>query len=210
MRALGGVMDGDVFERVLEAARGTDFGAPWEAMAPMILPVIKRVRHPYPPDLSPIHLLVPPGIWTGFGIDFGPAFSHVTASMLGQWGVDQATLLGTALENLRRLTVDEPPQIQRFEFEGAGLIGVQGKGWGSSLLLVPEVLRPILGPDPRILLAPVRNTLVALPDDLDLDLAVGIWEALADGAHDELDVDPMRWTGSTVVAFGDGSPGLLH
>ena len=58
------------------------------------------------------------------------------------------------------------------------------------LILVPEVLRPILGDEPRLLLAPVRNTLVALPDDVDPDLAFRMWEAIAEGGHDELDLEP--------------------
>ena len=88
------------------------------------------------------------------------------------------------------------------------LVGIQGQGWGSALLLLPDVLAPILGPRPKTLLAPVRNTVVALPEDVDVDLAVGIWHALADGAHDELDVEPLRWDGTTVVAIGASGPGL--
>lgn len=208
MRVLGGVMDPEVYERILSAARGLDLDAPWPEIAPRILPVLKRLRHPYPPEAAPLHIHVPPGIWTGFGIDFGPAFSHVSAALLEHWGVDEATLLATALDNLRRLVVDEPPQVQRFDFEGTDLIGIQGQGWGSALLLLPEVLRPILGDEPRMLLAPVRNTIVGLPDDVEVDLAVDLWHALALGAHDELDIDPLRWTGTTVVAMSDGARGL--
>ena len=208
MRSLGGAMDPAIFERILAAAKGLDPGAPWDEMAPMILPILKRVSHPFPPEAAPLQMHVPPGLWTGFGIDFGPAFSHVSAQMLERWGVDHATLLGTALENLRRRVVREPPRVQRFEFEGVGLVGIQGHGWGSSLVLLPDVLGPILGPEPRLLLAPVRNTLVSLPDDVDIDLAAGVWHALADGAHDELDVEPLRWTGSTVVSLGDSARGL--
>jgi hypothetical protein len=208
MRVMGGVVDPEIFERVLAAAQTLDFDAPWDRMAPLILPVLKRARHPYPPEAAPLQMHVPPGLWTGFGIDFGPAFSHVSAAMLDGWGVDQATLLGTALDNLRRLIVREPPRVQRFEFDGVGLVGVQGQGWGSSLVLLPDVLAPILGPAPRLLLTPVRNTLVSLPDDVDIDFAAGVWHALADGAHDELDVEPLRWTGSAVVALGDPSLGL--
>jgi hypothetical protein len=205
---LGGTMDRELIDRILAAARSTDFDAPWPQLAPLVLPVIKRVRHPYPPEAAPIHLHVAPGIWTGFGIDFGPAFSHVTARMLERWAVDTATLLATALDNLRRLVVVEPPVVQEIDFEGRQLVAIQGMGWGSSLLLLPEVLVPILGPTPRVLLAPVRNTIVALPEDADLDLAVGIWDAIAQDAHDELEVEPMRWTGSSVVALADGSRGL--
>lgn len=202
------VVDPSAFERILGAIQGLDVAAPWDEIAPMILPVLKRAHHPFPSEAAPLHMHVPPGLWTGFGIDLGPAFSHVSAAMLDGWGVDQATLLGTALENLRRVIVREPPRVQRFEFDGVGLVGVQGHGWSSSLLLLPDALGPILGADPRLLLAPVRNTLVSLPDDVDIDLAAGVWHALADGAHDELDVEPLRWTGSAVVALGDPSRGL--
>jgi hypothetical protein len=59
-----------------------------------------------------------------------------------------------------------------------------------------------------VLLAPVRNTLLALPDDVEDELAIDLWQAIAHGAHDELDVDPLRWTGSTVARLGDDSLGL--
>ena len=196
-------MDPKLLRKLLSAADGLDLDAPWETISPTILPVIKRVWHPYPPDAAPLHIRVPPGIPTGFGIDFGPAFSHVTPQLVERWGVDEATLLGTALENLRRLVVVEPPVVQRFAHQGVDVVAIQGQGWGSSLLLLPDVLRPIVGADPRVLLAPVRNTVVALPDDVDSEIALDIWDAVAEGAHDELDVDPMRWTGSSVVALGD-------
>ncbi len=207
MQVLGGVMDPHLAERILAAARDVDLDAPWPALAPRILPVLKRRHHPYPPEAAPFHLSVPPGIPTGFGIDFGPAFSHVTTAMLERWAIDRATILGTALENLRRLIVTEPPQVQAFTLEETEIVGIQGLGWGSSLLLLPEALRPILGTAPRVLLAPVRNTLLALPADVDIELAAMVWDALADGAHDELDVEPMRWTGTSVVAIGDPAEG---
>jgi hypothetical protein len=176
----------------------------------MLLPVLRRSWHPYPPDATPLQLHLPPGIWTGFGIDIGPAFVHVSVSMAERWGVDHATLLATSLENLRRSIEHEPPEIQRFEFAGSRLTAIQGRGWGSSLLLLPDALRPILGASPSLLLAPVRNTLVALPERADADLVAEVWQALADGAHDELDVEPLRWTGTSVVAFDDRSRGLAN
>jgi len=208
VRALGGELAPGLAERIIAAARDVDFEAPWPEIAPLILPILKRVHHPFPPEAAPIHLQVPPGIPTGFGIDVGPAFSHVTASMVERWGIDRATLLGTALDNLRRLVATEPPEVRRFPFEGVELLGVQGRGWGSSLLLLPDVLGTILGAAPALLLALVRNTLVALPDDVGIELAMVVWDALADGAHDELDVEPLRWTGTTVAAIGDQARGL--
>ena len=79
MRVLGGTMDHELFERVLAAAQNLDLDAPWPDIASLVLPILRRVRHPYPPEATPMHVFVPPGVWTGFGIDFGPAFTHVTA-----------------------------------------------------------------------------------------------------------------------------------
>lgn len=203
LRALGGSTPADLMEQIRMAMTRLDLMAPWADSAPMILPVLKRIRHPYPPEAAPIHIQVPPGIPTGFGIDLGPAFSHVNRRLLEHWGVDEATLLGTALENLRRTVTAEPLRIERFEHAGAAVMTLSGQGWGSSLVLLPDVLTPLLGTDPRVLLTPVRNSVVALPDDVDPEIAFDIWDALAHGAHDELDVQPLRWTGSTVTTLMD-------
>lgn len=207
-RAVGGTMDPALLGRVLAAAQQLDLGAPWPEVASMVLPVLRRVRHPYPPEAAPMHIYVPPGVWTGFGVDFGPAFTHITAGQVDGWGIDHGTLLGTALENLRALTMAEPPQVERIHPDGVETIAVQGQGWGSALILLPEVLRPILGTSPRLLLAPVRNTLLALPEEADPDLAFRLWEAIAEGCHDELDMNLLRWTGTSVVSDGDVALGL--
>ena len=98
--------------------------------------------------------------------------------------------------------------VDRVPLDGIEVVAVQGQGWGSSLILAPELLQPIIGSEPRLLLTPVRNTLLVLPDDVDDDLAFDLWEAIADGAHDELEVDPLRWTGSAVTIIGDPALGL--
>jgi len=208
MRVLGGAMDPELFDRVLAAAQRLDLDAPWSDIDSMVLPILRRIRHPYPPEAAPMHMFVPPGVWTGFGVDFGPAFTHITARQIEYWGIDHATLLGTALENLRALCVVEPPRVERIHPDGVETIAIQGQGWGSALILVPEVLRPILGERPRLLLAPVRNTLVALPDDVDPEMAFRMWDAIAEGCHDELDLNLLRWTGSTVVADAEDALGL--
>ncbi|MEO5884680.1 MAG: hypothetical protein ABIQ58_04095 [Candidatus Limnocylindrales bacterium] len=203
MQVLGGTMEAELYDRVSSAMSRLDPNAPWSEVAPLILPVLKRVHHPYPAGATPIHIQVPPGIPTGFGIDVGPAFSHVHQQLIERWGVDHATLLGTAIENLRGRIVDDPPQVQRFRHEGVDVVGISGQGWGSSLLLLPEAIRPILGDTPRVLLAPIRNTILALPDDVEADAAVFLWDALSSGARDELDVQPLRWTGSSVTVLAD-------
>lgn len=198
-----GTLEPGLVEQLLAAFRGFDPSGPWSTIAPRIVPVLKRRRHPYPPDMAPIHIHVPPGIWTGFGIDVGPAFSHVSQSLMDGWGIDHATLLATALDNLAGLVRTEPPVVESLDIGGVQITAIQGQGWGSSLVLAPDLLRPILDATPRVLLAPVRNTLLALPDDVDDGMAFDLWEAITEGAHDELEVDPLRWTGSTVTLLAD-------
>ena len=130
--------------RTLEALRGFDPSGAWEEVRPAVLPLLKRVRHPFPPDAEPMHLQVPPGIWTGFGIDIGPAWAHVSRGLFRGWGIDEATLLGTALENLRRRVLEEPPQVERATVAGTSMTVIQAQGWGSALVLAPDRL----GADP--------------------------------------------------------------
>jgi hypothetical protein len=208
LHPLGGTFEPGLAEQILAAFVGFDPTAPWPEVATRVVPVLKRVHHPYPAEMAPVHIRVPPGIWTGFGIDLGPAFSHVSQALLDGWDIDHATLLGTALTNLTDLVRRERPVVNTVPVEGIEITAIQGQGWGSSLILIPELLRPILGSRPRVLLAPVRNTLLALPDDVDDGLAIDLWQAIAHGAHDELDVDPLRWTGSTVALLGDSVQGL--
>ena len=190
--------------RALEALRGFDPSGSWDEVRPAVLPLLKRVRHPFPPDAAPMHLQVPPGIWTGFGIDIGPAWAHVSRGLFRRWGIDEATLLGTALENLRRRVLEEPPQVERATVAGTSLTVIQAQGWGSALVLAPDRLGAIIGPEPRTLLTPVRNALVALPRDVDIEVAAEVWEAFIDTGADELDVDPLAWDGRTVTGFGAG------
>ena len=212
LRPLGpGTFEPGLAEQILAAFRGFDPSAPWPVIAPRVVPALKRARHPYPPDMAPLHINVPPGIWTGFGIDMGPAFSHVTQTLLDGWGIDHATLLATALDNLAGLVRSEPPVVESLHVDGVEITAIQGQGWGSSLVLAPDLLRPLLDPNPRVLLAPIRNTLLALPDDVDAELALDLWATITEGAHDELQVEPLRWTGSTVTLLADLSTvGLLN
>lgn len=202
-RPLGGEMDPIVLRRTVDAFSSVDLGGSWEELSPRILPLLKRVAHPFPVEAAPVHLRVPPGVWAGFGIDVGPAWAHVSQALVDRWDVDGAALLGTALENLRRRAVDDPPRIETIGFEDAQVTVVQAQGWASALILAPDRLARFIGADPRLVITPVRNVLVALPEDVEVDLAVAVWEAFAEGCHDELDVDPLRWTGSQLLALAE-------
>jgi hypothetical protein len=212
LRPIGGTMDPDLLRSIRSATRDLDPTAPWPTHAAKVVPMIKRVWQPFPPEFAPLAIDVPPGIPVGFGLDIGPAMHVLDAGFPERWGVDHATLLATSLDNLHRLVRSEPPVIQRFHDELAGeVVSIAGQGWGSALLLLPDVLQPILGDEPRVLLAPVRNHLVALTMDVTIDTCSTIWAALADDAHDELDVPLYFWEDGLVTRYL-GAPGgeIIH
>lgn len=210
LRPLGGEMDPIVLRRTIDAFSSIDMGGPWADLSPRLLPLLKRVSHPYPAEMSPAQLLVPPGVWVGFGVDVGPAWAHVTPTLIEDWGIDDATLLGTALDNLRRRVAEEPPQVEHAVVDGTPLTVVQAQGWGSALILAPDRLGPLIGPEPGVVLTPIRNALVVLPEDVGADVAVAVWGGLAEGCHDELDVGPLHWTGNEIRSFAEDVVPLVH
>lgn len=201
---------GELLERLVEAVTRLGPDAPWSAVAARILPVLRRLHQPFPIDAAPWHVQALPGVWTGFAIDLGPFYTHITRPMVDRWEVDGSTIFRTALDNLATVVGSEPPIVETIRPDGIETTVIQGQGWGSSLILAPDLLGPILGPDPRLLLTPVRNTLVALPDDVDLEFSIRMWQAIAEGSRDELDTEPVAWTGATVVALRDVASTRVH
>jgi hypothetical protein len=187
-----------------------DVDAPWGEVAPRIVPVIRRIHQPWVPGLEMVMVTVPPGITTGFGVDLGPAFSHVTTDMVARWQVSTAELLATSLENLRATVRRQPPSVERHRADGVPVITIQGHGWGSSLLLTPDLLAPVLGLEPMLLVAPVRNVLAALPESVTFGFVDDLLEAFALGAPDALDAPILRWNGRAVVDLADASVSLPH
>ena len=138
LQPIGGTMDPQVLRAIRAASRDLDPTAPWPTHASKLVPMIKRVWQPFPPDFVPLAIEVPPGIPVGFGIDIGPAMHVIDSGYAEHWGVDSATLLSTSLRNLQRLVEREPPVIQRFNDALAGdVVSIGGQGWGSALLLLP-------------------------------------------------------------------------
>lgn len=199
-----------VLAQILAALADLGPANSWERIADRVVPLLKRARQVYPPDQAPVQLTVPPGITVGFGIDLGPAFTHLCASQLGRWGVEITTVLTTALDNLGARIVSEPPTVGSIHGHGTEALVVQAQGWGSALVLAPERLAAIIGSAPRMLITPTRNTLISMPLDIQPDLVEDLWEVFAEGQPDELDGEPMRWTGSAVVGLGEAVVGRAN
>jgi hypothetical protein len=159
-------------EAVLAAMGGLPPDLDWTALAPNLIPILPR-RRPMPAEAGePFRVTLPPGIPTGFGIDIGPAFLVVGASVLASWPVGPADLVAVGLDNLRRrLRSVRPRDLHRDTFQGVPVRILQsGVGCASALVLVPDELERIFGSERQCLIAPMRDLLISMPADADREL----------------------------------------
>jgi hypothetical protein len=199
--ALGpGVVTAD-YGTVLAALEGFDPEMPWKKVRARVLPMLPRVRPMPGPELELARAMLPPGILVGFGIDIGPAITFVGASLLDRWRVDVLTVVAASLANLRRLALEcDRDAVIRDRIGDVPVTLIQTRlGIAASLILVPECLDRLIGPGPHLLLAPMRDILIALPPDVDREFAAWLadeWEAL-DPNH--LHLGGFRYERGTIV-----------
>jgi hypothetical protein len=167
---------------ILAALDRLDPDRPWSAARADVRPMLPRVR-PFPAPVEPVRTMLPPGILVGFGVDIGPALTMVDRPQLDRWGVDVDPVAERALDNVRAIAARcDPGRASRQSIADVPLVALQtGEGIAAALLLVPETLPRFFGPGPQLLLAPMRDVLIALPASVDRDLAAWLaaeWEAL--------------------------------
>jgi hypothetical protein len=181
--ALGpGVVTSD-YRTLLSAMEQFDPEMPWKKARTRVLPMLPRVRPLPGPELELARAMLPPGILVGFGIDIGPAITFVGASLLDRWRVDVPAVATAALTNLRHLAKEcDRDAVIRDRIGDVPVTLLQTRlGIAASLILVPDCLDRMLGPGPQLLLAPMRDILIALPPDVDREFAGWLadeWEAL--------------------------------
>jgi hypothetical protein len=165
-------------DEVLAAMRRFRFDAPFADLAPDLLPMFER-RRPMPPGTPPsLTVILRPGVTVGFGIDLGPASVRVSRSLLDDWGIGIDELTTTALANLRdRAFAQALPPVVREAIGGHPTVAFQSEdGWASVLLLAPDALERVMGREPRLFIAPMRDLLLGLPPDVDPALACWLTE----------------------------------
>jgi hypothetical protein len=171
------------FATIMSALERFEPDMPWKKARSQVLPMMPRVRPLPGGGIDLARMMLPPGILVGFGIDIGPAITFVTAPLLDRWRIDVHDLAGAALANLRQIVAGcRPDVVVRDQIAEVPVTVVQTRvGVAASLLLVPEALERFLGAGPALLIAPMRDILLALPADVDRDFAAwlsGEWEAL--------------------------------
>jgi len=160
-------------EHVLAALEGFDPAMDWAKARELVKPLLPR-RRPFPVDIPDrVTVMLPPGIAVGFGLDLGPAFAFVGEELMRSWGVDRLALTDVALANVRRIADGlDSRTVVRMSVHDIPVLALQsGMGISSTLLLAPDLVPRLFGRGPHMLLAPMRDLLLALPGDVDLDFA---------------------------------------
>lgn len=186
----------------LEALLGAidDRGLVWEDVADDILPIFERAR-PFIDEVEPpARAVVPPGVTVGFGIDLGLAFARVASVHVEAWPVDIAGLTVRALKNLRRRARRARDyDLVREPIGGVPTVAFQSRdGWASTVILVPEAIERLFGPAPALFVAPSRDLLVGLPDDVDPEFATWLTEEFEASDPNALRLEGFEWRDGTV------------
>jgi hypothetical protein len=86
-----------------------------------------------------------------------------------------ADVMPAALANLRRAVGTWTGRVVEERYEGVLVRSLEGwPPWAVSVLLLPDELQRLFGPDDQLFVAPYACNLVALPADVDRDLAADL------------------------------------
>jgi hypothetical protein len=152
-------------EEIRQALEALDGELRWDDVADRLIPLVERMR-PAPAEAPQrIVVVVPPGVPISPGIDLGPAYVHVTATMVDGWSLSPGDVTARALANLHDLAaMIEPTQVIWTAIDDVEVGCLQtGRAIGSTLVLAPHELARILGSGPWLLAAPMRDLLLVLP-----------------------------------------------
>jgi len=170
----------------------------WDELSDGLRPVFIR-RRPLPPGVErPLTVKRPPGVDVALGVDIGPAFMYVGRGMIESWSVSFEEAFERAMENLRASVAAERYVEMEYEsVDGVPFWWYQSSGGlASGLLLLEQDLATRYGPDPRLLIAPMRNLLLAAPFDAD--------RALVAWLRDEISHDDPNGLDLPIFALLDG------
>lgn len=167
---------------ILAAVNRLDLDRPWSKAGADVRPMLPRIR-PYPFPVEPVRTMLPPGILVGFGVDIGPALTMIDSGQLERWGVGVDAVAERAVDNVRQIAAScDPGRVVRQSVADVPVMAFQsGDGIAASMLLVPETLPRFFGTGPLLLLAPMRDLLIALPASVEREFAAWFadeWETL--------------------------------
>ena len=183
----------------------------WDWASAHVIPVMRRIR-PYPSGFpEPMYTVVDPGVAVGFAIDIGPAFMSIGVDLVRSWGIRLADVHARSLANvIERAQAIDRGTIVRGSIDTTPTRWLQsGQSIGSVLVLTPDELGRIFGPRSAFFITPMRDLIIALPADVDRELAAWLWLEVATLDPNCLGPIGYRFDGRTVSPESLDPEGLV-
>ena len=177
-------------EEVFAAIKTLSPDLNWSELRDGLRPVFIR-RRPLPPGMSaPLIRRLPPGLDVALGVDIGPAFLYVGSQLLESWPVSEGEAFDIALANLRAVVEEERYFEMAYEpIEDIPVWWYQSRGGlASGLLLLEDIVVERYGDQPRVLMAPMRNLLLAAPYDADREVMAWLRDEVSNADPNGIDL----------------------
>ncbi len=124
-------------------------------------------------DFPTVH--AEPGVDVAFAIEADVVQVRIQQADLDRWDMTPAAIMPAALANLRRAVGTWTGRVIDDGYQGVPVRSLEGwPPWAVSLLLLPDELRRLFGPNDQLFVAPYGCNLVGLPADVDRDLAADL------------------------------------
>jgi hypothetical protein len=178
----------------------------WDWAKPRLMPLLAQPCIDLPGE-ERIRTVADLGCAIEFGIDLGGHFPIVDRVVAQRWECSVEQIQMAAIENLaRRASIIQTTVVRHAVMSGRAFRMLQAPaGCASSLLLVPEAIKRLFGPQDQILAAPGRHTLVSFPVDAPTLAVAEIVVDLEQGELAPLFLDPFAmYDGEVIWEGGDG------
>ena len=120
-------------------------------------------------------LRLPPGVDVTFSIDADVLGVNVGQRQLDAWEMTAEQVLPASMSNLARAVGSWQGRAYDDAYEGVPVRMLERwPSWASSLVLLPDELKRILGDEDQLLIVPYQCNLISLPVDVDRDLAADL------------------------------------
>lgn len=201
-------------EQVRSAVDGLSPDLSWDELSDDLRPVFIR-RRPLPPGVErPLTSRRPPGVDVALGVDIGPAFMYVGRGMVESWSVSFEEAFDRAMDNLRASVAAERYVEMEYEtLDGVPFWWYQSTGGlASGLLLLEQELATRYGPEPRLLIAPMRNLMLAAPFDADRSLVAWLRDEISQDDPNGLDLPIFALIDGrlSIDTRGESTADLVH
>lgn len=173
-------------EAVAEALMSIPAGAPWTWAALRVLPIIHGRRLQVIDDVEleemgfrPVSafptLEMAPGIDVAFAIEVDVVYLTIDQQQLDRWEMTVEQVAPAAMANLRRAVGTWNGSVYTEDRDGVPIRALEGwPHWATGLIVLPDQLQRLFGPQDQLFIAAYACNLVSLPIDVDRDFAADL------------------------------------